>query len=427
MTSRRLFLAWGIFVFVSVSVLAQEPEPIAYFGHGGFFDQGGKQIEVTPDFVAKAQTWYRNKLLAALPAEKKAQFTNFESQLFSGLRVSGQTQLVLQQRSLDWLLANSKLNDRDQIVGKLNALKRALQWKLDDGKGIREMKRREPFTLPPDIEKRLKTMVVTGSPILFLATVNSGQAYLNECTAAGVPIPPPIGVLDPNGTAGWKSQGFIPTGDQFIVGTPAELRSFTSPSGMCFALPRYSDGSLTTVDLDGVICLSRTTSKVCFWDNQMSGTGFSFASGTKIPIGVVDLVLNPAGQYQAGGFELNNGTGGPCTNCHAGETPYIMHPKTNLGSRLWVALKGPPQNLPTFGHARCDPLVPSAWWQNASSHAAALVPGQCGACHVQGDAGRFPHLSTDTGDYCNTILQQAINRTMPPSAPGSLKNDPAIV
>src|SRR5205823_11250796 len=86
-----------------------------------------------------------------------------------------------------------------------------------------------------------------------------------------------------------------------------------------------------------------------------------------------------------------------------------------------------PQNLPTFGPARYDPLVPSAWWQNASSHAAALVPGQCGACHVQGDTGRFPHLSTDTGDYCNTILQQAINRTMPPSAPGSLKNDPAIV
>ena len=186
------------------------------------------------------------------------------------------------------------------------------------------------------------------------------------------------------------------------------MRSFTSPSGMCFALPRYSDGSLTTVDLDGVICLSRTTSKVCFWDNQMSGTGFSFASGTKIPIGVVDLVLNPAGQYQAGGFELNNGTGGPCTNCHAGENPYIIHPKTNLGSQLWGALKGPPQNLPTFGPARYDPLVPSAWWQNASSHAAALVPGQCGACHVQGDAGRFPHLSTDTGDYCNTILQQAI-------------------
>lgn len=74
--------------------------------------------------------------------------------------------------------------------------------------------------------------------------------------------------MDPAGTAGWKSQGFIPTGDQFIVGSPAEVRTYqsTNPAGMCYALPRF-DANKTTVNLDGVICLSEETSKVCFWDN----------------------------------------------------------------------------------------------------------------------------------------------------------------
>jgi hypothetical protein len=43
-------------------------------------------------------------------------------------------------------------------------------------------------------------------------------------------------------------------------------------------------------------------------------------------------------------------------------------------------------------------------------------------CHTQGVAGRFPQLSTALEGYCKTILKQAITRTMPPSAPGSLAN-----
>jgi pimeloyl-ACP methyl ester carboxylesterase len=36
---------------------------------------------------------------------------------------------------------------------------------------------------------------------------------------------------------------------------------------------------MTTVALDGVICLSQVTSKVCIWDNQMAGSTFSFPAG----------------------------------------------------------------------------------------------------------------------------------------------------
>jgi hypothetical protein len=245
---------------------------------------------------------------------------------------------------------------------------------------------------------------------VFLATTNAGQAYIDECAAAGVPIPPTIGQL---GAGKWTSRGFIPKAEQFIVNTPAEVRTFDNASGMCIALPRYSDDTKSTVALDGVICLSKTTSKVCFWDNQMSGTTFAFPAGSQIPIGVP---TTPGGQYQAGGAELLGGQGGVCTDCHAGENPYIVHPNSNLGSVLMGDLEN---TLPMFAPNRYIPLVAAAWPQNAASQAAAYAPGACTGCHQKGGNGRFPQLSNALPGYCNTILANALTRTMPPFSPGS--------
>ena len=126
------------------------------------------------------------------------------------------------------------------------------------------------------------------------------------------------------------------------------------------------------------------------------------------------------GRYQAGGFELLGGAGGICTDCHAGENPYITHPDADLGSGvLWGGLSGPPQNLPTFAPNRYDPLVASAWPQNDLSQAFATVPTVCRGCHVKGDAGRFGHLSNQLPGYCGTILALGIVRTMPQGAPGT--------
>jgi hypothetical protein len=332
-------------------------------------------------------------------------------------------------------VANSEEIGRDsRTIGKLNALKYALHSKLPDRAGMRNFKYGEEFKVDPQIENKLKSPEFKPGGVQVLsATVNTGQAYINECIAAGVPIPPPIGQLDPAGLTGWKIQGFIPGTQQFIVGTPAEVRTFqsSSPVGMCIALPRYSNATKTTVSLDGVICLGKATSKVCFWDNQMNGSGFSFASGTKIPIGVADLTINPAGQYQAGGFELNNGSGGVCTDCHAGQNPYIVHPNVDLGGGagpLMGALNQSPLNLPTFSVSRYDPLVSASWPQNQLSHSPALVPAVCSGCHVAGGfAGAFPHLSSELNAYCNTILAQAITKTMPPGNPGGEASNPDVI
>jgi hypothetical protein len=406
----------------------RDDEPIAYIGHGGFFDRSGKQIVPTADFVAKAQSWYRKRLLAGLKPDQQAELPAFEKRLREGLDLDGQAGLVAQQRSLDWLIAHSpRTTATGRMQAKLNALKYRLQWKLPRRDDPEELQNLEPFELDPKIEARLKLPEFNpGGGKIFLVTTNSGQAYINECSAADVPIPPSIGDLTPG--TGWKSLGFIPTAEQFIVGTPAEVRVFENAKGMCIALPRYTNSAKTTVKLDGVICLSKTTSKVCFWDNQMSGAGFNFPTGTKIPIGVPNLAVNPAGLYQAGGAEIEFGTGGVCTDCHAGENPYIIHPDSNLGGGILMGdLGDPPLNLPTFGPNRYDPIVGASWPQNQLSHSQPLVPGACGACHTSGGSGgRFPHLSSDLPGYCGTILAQAITKTMPLGAPGTLAGTPAI-
>ncbi|HSG40018.1 MAG TPA: hypothetical protein VLE27_10305, partial [Thermoanaerobaculia bacterium] len=405
-------------------IQAQKEEPIAYIGHGAFFSRNGRQIVPTAEFVAKAQGWYRAHLLAGLNPRQRAAFSAFEQRLGKGLNLGGQAGLIVRQRGLDWLTANSpRTTATGRIQAKLNALAYRLNWRLPVREDLKELQSLEPFNLSPRIAARLKLPEFNPGGMK-TATTNSGAAYIAECAAAGVPIPPSIGDLSPGN---WTSLGFIPTSEQFIVGTPAEVRVYEDANGMCIALPRYNNAQ-TTVQLDGVICLSNTTSKVCFWDNQMSGAGFSFPAGAQIPIGVPNLAVDPLGRYQAGGAEIEFGSGGVCTDCHAGENPYIIHPDSNLGGGVFMGdLDDPPLSLPTFGPNRYDPLVGASWPQNALSHAQPLVPGACVGCHVQGSAGRFPHLSSDLPGYCGTILAQALTDTMPLGSPGSQSGTAAIL
>jgi hypothetical protein len=441
----RLFSICLLISSSTAMIHADNLEPIAYIGHGAFFDRQGQQIVITADFVAKTQQWYRTALLAKIPAERRAAFASFEKKLNASVKGDGQSGLVIQQRLLEWLAENlSDEKGNDRIRGKLNALGYELNWKLAERADASTLPSGEVFQLDPELVAKLKLPEFSPGGIKVLsATMNLGQAYINECSAAGVPIPPPIGQLDPAGLTGWKTQGFIPTNQQFIVGTPAEVRTFqsTAPVGMCIALPRYTNTAKTDVKLDGVICMGQQSSKVCFWDNQMQRVGFQFAAGTKIPIGLPNLAINAAGKYQAGGFELENGSGGVCTDCHAGENPYIIHPNANLdpgGTNLLMGDMGkPPLNLPTFAVNRYDPLVAASWPQNQLSQSQVLVPSACTGCHRQGGSGgRFPHLSSELvdpidGGYCLTILPQAINKTMPPpppaTNPGSQANTQAVI
>ena len=70
----------------SIEVLAQTEEPIAYIGHGAFFDHAGNEIHMTQAFVEKAQAWYRAELLSGLDEGKRAEFARFEQRLYEGVQ-----------------------------------------------------------------------------------------------------------------------------------------------------------------------------------------------------------------------------------------------------------------------------------------------------------------------------------------------------
>jgi hypothetical protein len=235
------------------------------------------------------------------------------------------------------------------------------------------------------------------TPPVLMNTTSSGVAYIGECQANGVPIPPDWG------SASWVSQG--PLSVDFLQSTPSvEVFSFTSnsPAGVCLALPR-SSGS--TIKLLGIICMSKSTGKACFWDNQSNDSQFPIPKGVPIPLS----------QF-AGGAELDGGTGGECTDCHTGENPFIVHPGTalSLGSVM----------MPNTWY---KPLVHPSWLQNPGpSNLLACVPlgandSSCLACHSSGMAtgGRFPAVSTGLSTYCNLVLDKAMNLTMPPGQAGS--------
>ncbi|ESX03897.1 hypothetical protein X769_15535 [Mesorhizobium sp. LSJC268A00] len=430
--------------FLCTSAHTQQDDPVAYVGHGGFFNSQGHQIYITKSFIDESLRYYEEQLTKIAGSDTVAKIQTLKNEVDNIPASTPQDKLLLRTAFLSSIASALSGTDAKKIRVKLQALSDAMAVIVPDAdlrdanKGVLPPVRR--FVPDKAVGDFLKRQALLSSPISgFSISASSGQKYLDECSANGVPIPPPIGKIDPDGKIGWKSLGFIPPNLQFIVGTPAEVRVYSAgnPEGMCFALPRYRDDSLQEIILDGAICMGQLSSKVCIWDNQMpmldeSGNtivrGFPFSTTDMIPIGVPDLAVDPQGRFQAGGAEIEFGTGGTCTSCHAGENPFIVHPKVDLGGGLLMGrLNKPPLNLPTFSTNRYDPLVGASWPQNSVSMAAAKVPGDCSGCHEKdGAAGRLPLLSLELNEYCG-ILKLAIEKTMPPSAPGSLKDSPDVV
>jgi len=410
-----------------VAAVPEPKEPIAYIGHGAFFDANGTEIVMTPAMLESVRAYYEARILPKLGARRQGEFRALRLTLTKGLDLSAAEEAFASQAALTRTAQAVPLNGADvHTLGKL----RALEYRMRRGlmkNAVQLMFFGSKAKANLEILRRVDAYDGQTKATKFLmATPNRGKAYVEECAAAGVPIPPPIGQLDPAGTNGWKSEGFLKPGTQFIINSPAELRSYESPQGMCYALPRYDDESRSTVALDGVICLSKATAKVCFWDNQMNGRDFAFPNGTRIPIGFPDTSVNAEGLYQAGGEELDNGAGGVCSDCHSGANPYIVHPRLELNPGVtWGSVE---DALPAFGADRATPLVPASWPQNEGSLADAATPKACAGCHSEdGGAGRLPQLTAQLRGYCGTILPQAITRTMPPRKPGSQASDPEVV
>lgn len=354
------------------------PEVVVAYGHGNFIVADGRLVEPT---VGVAQATQRavierlaplaanadsaRDLLHAAHADAVIADAMFVRWLADAVKPSDYTAIIAVNENLHaWYVGTLPEAQRDD-VGSLEEVASRLE-----GRGL----------------QTIESPLITGS---------NGRKYIAECKAAGVPIPPPLFEKP------WELKGEIT--NEFISGPDkAELWIYDSqkPDGICMALPRYKSND--SIPLLGVICLGRQSSKVCFWDNPRNAS-------------MVPSPLFFRGEVHAieefeGGKDLVTNGGGECSDCHAGENPFIVHPE-----------KPPFQDLPSIlPGSWYDPIVGSPWRQNPGpSYVLDTVssPGKCTNCHTQGFAGRFPQVQA-LNAYCGAVLAPATGgstRTMPPT------------
>lgn len=402
------------------------PEPIAAVGHNLLFDDTGKPVRPTIDWVARAQRWYRASLVDQLDPKRRLVLQAYEKRLKAGLSLKGQTALLVEQRLLGWLLASLPENRRKaETLARLQALDWILIWQIPET--VRETVRRaERYAIPQEVQRRINDpALLPPVPVPPDFTDKNGAEYLRECEEEGVPIPPPI-----NGTRngrGWTSHGMVPAAVQFSGVFDAELFSYQDANGVCLLLLRPNDAGGQTIEASGLICYGQSGA-ACFWDNvarnsQGGITKFMFTRGTVVRIGTPDPSPGSNGTYLGGGAELLNQPGGVCSDCHAGENPFIIHPSAMLSSGTYMS--DVPGARANFRAAWARPLVPAGWPRNRVAQPEAGVPRSCRDCHSEaGTGGRLPRLSLGVPSYC-LQLRASLLLSMPPGAAPSEYDTPA--
>jgi hypothetical protein len=373
--------------------------PIAYVGHGALFDRDGSQLALTPELVQGIQELYIDELLASAARDLKDVFTEKQRRVWGGGAWGIRDTLYANAALIDWLLDQTRESAPSEDAERVSGHNVLLRNAVTSEAGIAGAWDAAEYVPPQRLRDQLAAEGVTPTERAFtaqIATSAGGAAYINECRAAGVPIPPSWG------TSGWVSRGVL--ANEFIsTELDAEVFSYqsSSPAGVCFALPRSSGNSIRLL---GIICLGTASSNACFWDNQRSGGQFFPNKGEVVPF-----------DQFFGGADLQKNIGGMCTDCHAGENPFVIHPGTVLGK---PNLNG----LPLRSSNWYSPRVRVDWMQNPGPTNildSVTSSGRCTTCHSQTDAGRFPSVSNVMPGYCGTILPRAFSRTMPPGQVGS--------
>lgn len=359
-------------------------DPIAYTGHGALFDANGNQIDVTIAFIEGVQNYYLETLLQQANAEQQIQFTALRSGLQNEQSADRQTVVIANTLLLDWLIPTVHPADATVLLQKNRMLRQQIQWlqAANGGWNDEQFETLEALarTLAPLPSQPTSDFIGSAS----VSTDKGGQAYIDECREAEVPIPPDWGSNQ------WQNRGIL--GNEFIsTDLDAEVYTYSNAAGVCIALPRSSGNTITLL---GIICQGKSTGNACFWDNQQNRVGFDIPKGSNVRL--TDF---------AGGADLLGGTGGVCTQCHAGENVYIIHPNTALGKPELNDL----ELIPDRWHT---PLVADEWPQNPGPTNVldnVSSAGECTSCHTrEGQGGRFPDLSTALSGYCAAVLRPAV-------------------
>jgi hypothetical protein len=361
----------------------EQPHPLGV-GHGKVIFSDGSAKDPTPEVIANAQAELARRLKGEATPDVVWVLENELTAAFASPALGTQVMpaqidlglLMQDSEVVDWLVASVEPHDAASLEQLSGFLKNQIYHQAG-------------FTAPnasADADLSASGLGVSRSAIV----VNqSGSRYASECTAAGVPNPPTWG------SSQWVRKGELTPN---FLGGYAEVYTYTStsPAGVCIALPRRGSSSDSSYSVLGIICQGNDTSRSCFWD-----------SNTNTTINVGERVSIPgtgANPKIIGGTALIANDQGECTDCHAGENAFVVHPGSflDLGSSLiaknWVR-----------------PLIDERWNQNVGPGSEMDAAGAaCSGCHNKGEGRRFPRLE-DLSMYCGSVAGRAIGNTMPDS------------
>lgn len=378
---------------------AEDRPMIVGSGHGSLFSSNGTIIKPSKDVIAQSIQLYLAQAQQNGGREILEKSRSIEDEVRKFSNEFEFDDIILDSIVLDWLLDQDESDQSEHISSTVTAMRKAYfrdVLKIDSDK----VRLHYNTGLPIDSLKQLTNLGIAK----FALTDVDSDDYIKLCRDQGVPIPPdwkPENGDDDKDRGDWRFEGTQNL--NFASDAPvSEVYTFDTgntgkPNGLCMALPRIRNGR---IDLLGIICHSRDNGKACFWDN--------FGIGLSQTVPLEDFI---------GGNDLPGG-GNTCSNCHAGENPYVVHPGTAIDI-------GTAQDSPVWH----DPLVPASWPQNPGPTSLLnfipLNPGErdCRECHTQNDQGRFPEVGAlnqaGVGNlYCGTVLRNATNFTMPPLNPG---------
>ncbi len=373
---------------------------IAYTAHSALFDPHGQRIQPSVD---ELESWIDQQFRAAT-ASPNVDTQRRLKEMLSNARKLNLPDPVMQSIVLEALAIEERLPSFVHITQLNHTIRR--EWfrsTLD-----RETFRRgfdAVYALPAELHSKLVELDLVGKNEQALGDIPGGEDYVALCREEGVPTPPTWEAPNGMSRGDWDFEGELET-NLLDFGDPTEVWSFrsNSPKGVCIALPRFSSSSNELIDETGIICLGAETGNACFYD-------------------LVDLEADKTygiDEFQAGA-DLTSG--GVCSDCHAGENPFIVHPNEPLD--LGAEISSPIWHVP---------LVKSVWPQNPGpSNILDLIDlpaGQreCKECHVSSFAGRLPDVNalnlatfatslnqSGIALYCSIVLKRALSGSPYPS------------
>ena len=382
---------------------AKTPLPYVSAGHGAIF-YDGKEVKPDLKLIINTQKRYIKsinkevKLSESLKKQVALITKNVKDEVLRNA-------LIIDQSISDGL-KNKSLSNKKTNSNQLSRL--LIANNILRSYYVRNLQKDPKLPTKNDLWKKglsdkLAAILEQAGVGVSMATNAGGEQYLAECIEAGVPVPENMFEDE-----GWENLGVFE--NEFISeNREAELWIYRSedPSGVCLALPRFAGNEAV---LFGIICMNTQNGNTCFFDNNRSE---SYLRGENHKI-----------EKFIGGTDL---LAGLCTDCHAGENPFIVHangeytPFDNITTEI----------IPRKWYTPLVPLsnVQGDWPQNPEPtfNLSSIVGDRnCTSCHNDSYAGRFPLHLDELGGYCGTIFNQAISSfaqgrpTMPPPNNGEL-------